>query len=131
MHSLIACEVLPENPWVKEKMLAKTWGVRPGLRSDNGAAHRRSRLAGIRLAQPVPALPGHALTGSSTGRRHLSAASSRVANSTPGPSLGSITPGRTRISGKREGEREVVTPLQEPVDRRTPSSNNPQRTAIQ
>jgi len=29
MHSLIACEVLPENPWVKEKMLAKTWGVRP------------------------------------------------------------------------------------------------------
>src|SRR5215468_6493082 len=74
MHSLIACEVLPENPWVKEKMLAKTRGVRPGLRSDNGAAHRRSRLAGIRLAQPVPALPGHALTGSSTGRRHLSAA---------------------------------------------------------
>ena len=40
MHSLIACEVLPENPWVKEKMLAKTWGVRPGLRSDNGAARR-------------------------------------------------------------------------------------------
>ena len=32
--------VLPENPWVKEKMLAKTWGVRPGLRSDNGAARR-------------------------------------------------------------------------------------------
>ena len=30
--------VLPENPWVKEKMLAKTWGVRPALRSDNGAA---------------------------------------------------------------------------------------------
>src|SRR5215469_10012483 len=40
MRSLIACEVLPENPWVKEKMLAKTWGVRPGLRSDNGAARR-------------------------------------------------------------------------------------------
>ena len=35
---------------------------------------QRSRLAGIRLAQPVPALPGHALTGSSTGCRHLSAA---------------------------------------------------------
>jgi hypothetical protein len=34
---------------------------------------RRSRLAGIRLAQPIPALPGHALTGSSTGRRHFSA----------------------------------------------------------
>ena len=40
MHSLIGCEVLPENPWVKEKMLAKTWGVRPDLCVDNGAARR-------------------------------------------------------------------------------------------
>ena len=46
---------------------------RPAL-GQRRRAQRRSRLAGVRLAQPVPALPGHALTGSSTGRRHLSAA---------------------------------------------------------
>ena len=36
------------------------------LRSDNGAAQGRSRLALVRLAQPAPALPGHALTDPST-----------------------------------------------------------------
>jgi hypothetical protein len=46
---------------------------RPAL-GQRRRAHRRSRLAGVRLAQPALALPGHALTGSSAGRRHLSAA---------------------------------------------------------
>src|SRR5215470_15441302 len=40
-----------KNPWVKEKMLAKTWGVRPDLCVDNGAA-RRERI-GRSAAQSI------------------------------------------------------------------------------
>ena len=49
--------------------------LRPDLCVDNGAARRDGQgWPSLGLAYPASALPGHALTGPSTGRRHLSAA---------------------------------------------------------
>jgi hypothetical protein len=72
--------IIDSSPSLEQFLCSRLTPFRPDLCVDNGAARRDGQgWPSLGLAYPASALPGHALTGPSMGRRHLSAAGRLIA----------------------------------------------------